>query len=133
MTATTTVEKAEETLGKFRGDLAETGRNVFHAGLGAAAEAEEKSRSLFDGFVQRGRILQEERKKQYGEKIEVTRRRVRRVTEWARGTADQTLDRAGQMATETLQRFGVPTYEDIRILNLRVAELNEKVEALISK
>ncbi len=126
-------QKAEERLEQLREDLVETSRNVLHAGLGAAAEAEESSRSLYTRLVDRGRTFQNERKQRFEESLSGPRQRVRAVSQWASATADENLGRVGKVATETLQRFGLPTYEDIRVLNSRVAELNEKVETLVSK
>ncbi|MCH9650032.1 MAG: phasin family protein [Deltaproteobacteria bacterium] len=126
-------QKAEERLEQLRDDLVETSRNVLHAGLGAAAEADESSRGLYARLVDRGRTFQNDRKERLDERLSGTRRRVRAVSQWVSATADQGLGRAGKVTTETLQRFGIPTYEDIRVLNSRVAELNKKVEALVSK
>ena len=100
------------------------------AGVGAFAEADEQGRSLFDDLVAKGRKVQDRRKKDLDHLLSGPRKRVQRVGEWASGTVRETVDGVSRRSTEFLQRLGVPTYEDIRTLNQRVAELNKKVESL---
>lgn len=126
----------KETEGKFQElgeDVKTAGRAVWMAGLGAFAEADQQGRSLFEDLVSKGRKVQEERKESLNELFAEPRRRAKKVGEWATGTARESMDSVTQRSTELLQRLGVPTYEDIRTLNEKVAELNQKVEALHSR
>ncbi len=127
------VDEMEQTVEKLGGELKEAGRSVWLAGLGAFAEAEEQGKSLFETLVARGRTVQKEQQAMFEETFGDAGRRARRVGEWMTGTFEDMVDAAAKRATETLQRFGVPTYEDIRTLNERVAELNEKVESLSAR
>jgi len=105
-------------------------RKVWLAGLGAFSEMESQGKAAFDELVEKGRGVQDRQKKALEETFGNTGRRARKVADWFTGTAEQAVDRVSGLTTETLQRFGIPTYEDIRTLNERVAELNRKVESL---
>lgn len=123
-------EELKNDVTRIGNEVKDAGRSVWLAGLGAFSEAESQGRAFFDNLVEKGRKTQDARKKDLEEALSGTNRRIRRVGEWFTGTAEQAVDRVSGITNETLQRFGVPTYEDIRTLNERVAELNRKVEAL---
>jgi len=133
-------EKVQERVDVLKHDVEElgreakdAGRKVWLAGLGAFAEVEEQGRTLFGELVDKGRAFQSRQQGLLDETLGDSRRRAKAVTEWFTGTVDLVVDRASGLTTETLQRFGIPTYDDIRTLNERVAELNKKVESLGSR
>ncbi|MEM9293908.1 MAG: phasin family protein [Acidobacteriota bacterium] len=119
-----------ERLERLGGDLSSLGRKVWLAGLGAVAEAEEQGRGAFERLVDRGETFRAERKQSLQETLSSTRENSRKVREWATGTVEQGVKSATQATNETLQRFGVPTYDDIQTLNERIEQLNRKVDAL---
>ena len=123
-------EELKNDVTRIGNEVKDAGRSVWLAGLGAFSEAESQGRAFFDSLVEKGRKTQDARKKDLEDALSGTNKRIRRVGEWFTGTAEQAVDRVSGLTNETLQRFGVPTYEDIRTLNERVAELNRKVEAL---
>lgn len=98
-----------------------TGRNLWLAGLGVVAEVEENGRELFGQLVERGRPVDEERKK-----------RVEKLT----GAANQTVrgftklveDTVAYESREMLKRFNVMTRDDVKILSARLETLSRKID-----
>lgn len=103
-------------------DLRDAGRNVLLAGLGAVGTLDERGRELVSELVERGRRLAEDRPafdqrlREEGEKL------------WKLGRDAE--HRLEQRMSTTLQRFGVPSREDVKILSDRIEELTRKVESL---
>ncbi len=127
------LKNTEDKIERLSDEAKTAGHSVLMAGLGVFAEADEQGRSLFRDLVLKGREVQSEQKDFLEDTFGDSRQRVRRVAEWASGTLRESVDGIHQRSTEFLQRLGVPTYEDVRTLNQRVSELNEKVEALASR
>ena len=96
-----------------------TGRNVYLAGLGAYATAEEETKGFFDRLVEKGEEYE-------GEKGSFTQRAADRV----RKTGQQVEDRVETTVSETLNRVGVPSRKEIRTLINRVEKLTKKVEEI---
>lgn len=98
-----------------------TGRNLWLAGLGVVAEVEEGSRELFGQLVERGRPVDEQRKK-----------RVEKIT----GAANQTVrgftklveDTVAYEGREMLKRFHVMTRDDVKVLSARLETLSRKID-----
>ncbi len=104
-------------------ELKESAHRIWLAGLGALAAAGEEGTKVFDRLVDRGREYEtrgrDEARKQY---------------DGARSTADELWGtwsgKLDEAVTNTLQRMGVPSRDEIRNLTQRVEELNAKVEML---
>ena len=101
--------------------LLATGRNLWLAGLGVVAEVEQGRREIFGQLVEKGRPVEEERKK-----------RVEKIT----GAASQTVrgftklveDTVAYESREMLKRFNVMTREDVKILSARLETLSRKID-----
>jgi|GEM_PF-5291664 poly(hydroxyalkanoate) granule-associated protein len=119
-----------EALGK---DAAETGRNVWLAGLGVVAEAETQGKDLFENLVKKGETFEARYKKGLDETVDNAGERLKKAREWFETKTDRSLGGASDVFTRALHRFGVPTHEDIRTLSQRVETLTEKVEAIGAK
>lgn len=100
-------------------DLKESAQRIWLAGLGALAVAEEEGGRVFESLVDRGREWEGRSK----ERMDEARERVRT-------TVDDVEDRIDERVTAALQRFGVPSREEIRELTRRVEELNAKIERM---
>ncbi|HEX2163585.1 MAG TPA: phasin family protein [Thermoanaerobaculia bacterium] len=98
---------------------------VWLAGLGALALAEEEGRGLFAQLVDRGKRLEERGRDQVGRaRDEVGRARervVRRVDELG-GVLDRRV-------AEAMHRVGIPTREEIAALTRRIEELSARMIA----
>lgn len=98
------------------------GRNVFLAGLGLAAVATDKSKSVFDQLVEKGSGT--------SEKIPTPNLKdnslMNRLSDAGQKTADQVQSRIGGVMT----RVGIPSRDEIQALTKSVEQLTEKVQAL---
>jgi poly(hydroxyalkanoate) granule-associated protein len=107
-------------------DVTTSAHQVFLAGLGAAALAEEETGRLFERLVARGKKVEAEGKKRVTEgKKQVTemRKKAEKVVDKVQGEIDTRLGKV-------VQRLGIPNQDQIRLLTERVAELTRKVEGL---
>jgi poly(hydroxyalkanoate) granule-associated protein len=111
---------------KARRDLVSAGRNLWLAGLGAVAKAEEEGRELFDHLVELGRPLEE---------------RQRQVLDTVGDGTNETVRELGKLVQDTmeyetkgvLKRFGMMTKDDVKILAARLETLSHKIDELNQK
>lgn len=103
--------------------IKESAQQIWLAGLGAFAKAQQEGTKVFDALVKEGEAIHSKTRKAAGEK----------VTEFA-GKATGTWDRLEQVFEQRVARalhsLGVPTKQDIQTLTKRVAELTEVVQKL---
>ena len=103
--------------------IKDSAQQIWLAGLGAFAKAQEEGGKVFDALVKEGEAMQSRTRKIAEDK----------VTEFA-GKATGTWDRLEQVFEDRVARalhsLGVPTKQDIQTLSRRVAELTEAVEKL---
>ncbi len=104
----------------------ESAQQIWLAGLGAFAKAQEGGAKVFEALVKEGETIQNRTRKAAEEK----------VSELA-GKATGTWDRLEQVfedrVARALNRLGVPTKKDIEALTRRVEELTEVVHKLTSE
>jgi poly(hydroxyalkanoate) granule-associated protein len=106
--------------------LVATGKSLFLAGLGAAAEVRDGGAGMFDRLVERGRPF-EAKQKQKAEAV---------VARAGKAVRD-----AGQLAKDTvefesrglLKRLNVMTHEDVKILSSRISTLTKKVDEVVAR
>ena len=124
---TTQVKKQLDEVTK---DVAESAHQVFLAGLGVAALSQEESGRLFERLVARGRKVEAEGKK----KVEAGRKQLDKQVGGVSKRASKAFDRVqGELDSrlaKVINRLGMPSQDQIRILTERVAELTRKVEGL---
>lgn len=128
-----TQKKSKEEVVQKEGSILDSARQIWLAGLGAFAKAEEGGSKLFESLVKDGEEVEARTRKAASEKVEEVRGKVDEV----RGRATDTWDGLEQVfedrVARVLNRLGVPTHEDIQELSKRVEELNENVKALNKK
>ncbi len=106
---------------RTREELANAGRSLWLAGLGAIAEADEVGKKLFDRLVERGRPLDE---------------RQRKAAEAFTDRANGAMREAGKLVQDTveyegrqvLRKMGVLTREDLRTLSARLDILARQID-----
>jgi len=112
------------------GGLAEAGRNVWLAGLGALSMAEEAGSQVFGTLVEEGKTWERTRR----ETAEQTTKRLQEVADQgqqvAADAATSVEDRIRSEVDGVLQRVGVPRNEDLDALRTQVSDLSEKIDRL---
>lgn len=119
----------------------DSAHQIWLAGLGAFAKAQEEGTKVFEALVKEGTSLQLKTRAMAEEKIgEVTGKVTGKVTKVAGDVskqATQSWDRLEQVfedrVARALGRLGVPTSKDIKALIERVEELNASVQAMGGK
>jgi poly(hydroxyalkanoate) granule-associated protein len=131
--ATTTRKESEFTLMQIPQDLIERGRgivgrghDVWLAGLGAFAAAEEEGVALFDRLVDRGRTVEDSGREKIGEVRDQVEARSQKVT-------TQLEEQVYEPMLGALRSFGVPTRREVRELSGKVDALTRQVEALLAR
>ena len=114
---------------KARRELASAGRNLWLAGLGAVAKAEEEGRDLFDRLVERGRPLEERQRHVLG----VLERMGDRTSETVRELGKLVQDTMEYETKGVLKRFGLLTKDDVKILAARLDTLSKKIDELSAR
>lgn len=102
--------------------IRDSANQIWLAGLGAFAKAQEEGNKVFESLVKDGEAVQARNKKLADE-------RIAEFTSQAAGAWDKTWDRVGQVfeqrVAKALHTLNVPTKDDIDLLNQRIAELTE--------
>jgi poly(hydroxyalkanoate) granule-associated protein len=117
----------------------DSANKVWLAGLGAFAMAEEEGGKLFKGLVAKGKEFEEvgrekleEAREKVGSFAETAKERVEAATDDVRDRASALFgkveDRWDDRMASALQRFGVPSREEIARLTKRIEELTRLVE-----
>ena len=114
-------------------ELKESAHQIWLAGLGALAVAEEEGSKLFKNLVKKGEGFEKRGKKQY-EKVSKT---VEGQFDAVRDQAEDAWGKLGSSFDErvagTLQRLGVPSRLEIQKLTKRVEQLTKKVDQAKAK
>ncbi len=118
--------------------LADTVRDSAHqiwlAGLGAFAKAQEEGVKVFDALVKEGKGLEAKTRKLTEQRVGEVTEQVNKAAQTATTKANAAWDKLEQVfedrVARSLNRLGVPTNKDIRSLSKRVEELSGAVNAL---
>ena len=118
--------QTDEGFDKARRELRDAGRALWLAGLGVVAEVEEGSERLdhwFDRLVERGRPVDERQRKaleEVGERTGVTVREMKKLFE----------DTVQYESKSLLERLGLMTRDDVKVLAARIDTLAARVDEL---
>lgn len=112
-------------------------QQIWQAGLGAFAKAQEEGGKVFAKLVKEGTELQKRTQQLANGKVsEVTgtvSKMADSVSKQAAGSWDKLEQVFEDRVSRSLKSLGVPTQEDIQTLTKRVEELNKAVAALSGK
>lgn len=133
--------KAKRAAAQPTGALAgiiDTGQQIWLAGLGAIARAQEEGPKLFESLVIEGSEFQERQRENIQERSadiwKDLRSKLDSRTAGVRGKATETIDNLEDLlqarVLKALQQLGVPTSHEIDALARKVKELNNSVQAL---
>jgi poly(hydroxyalkanoate) granule-associated protein len=111
-------------------ELAERGRDVWLAGLGALATVEEEGTKLFNRLVDRGQEFEEERRHEFEEATEKVREQSDEALTQLEEAGEETQSMLSESVSSALERFGVPTRKEVDDLADKVDHLSQQVEEL---
>jgi poly(hydroxyalkanoate) granule-associated protein len=117
--------------------IKESAQQIWLAGLGAFAKAQEEGNKVFEALAREGAAIQSRSRAFTGDRLgEVGEKMTRAAGDVAR-QATTGWDKLEQVFEErvgrALKRLGVPTNQDVRSLIARVEQLNDAVQALGGK
>lgn len=103
--------------------IRDSAEQIWLAGLGAFAKAQEEGTKVFDALIREGEAIQKKTRK-------VTEDKVTEMAAKATGTWDKLEQVFEGRVARALNSLGVPTKADVAALSKRVAELKAEVEKL---
>lgn len=109
--------------GEMATNIRESAQQIWLAGLGAFAKAQEGGTKVFETLVKRGEEVQSRTKEAAADK-------VTEMTHRATGTWDRLEKVFEDRVARALHSLGVPTKQDVQALTRRVKELTEEVQKL---
>ena len=137
--AKSTVDKVQQDVTDTVGEVRDSVQNVFLAGLGALALAEEEGSKLFKNLVQKGEKVElpslgMERVKAVRADLEgradkatgAVKGRVKSVED----SAEKAEDRLQETVATVMKRLGVPTRDEVSELSASVERLTKHIERL---
>ena len=108
-------------------DLRKYTHQIWLAGLGAFAKAEEEGSKLFENLVDAGRDVESRAR-------DKTESRVEEVKTKVKGRTGETLEKMekafDERLTGALSRLGIPNKREVEALNSRIEELTRTIEKL---
>jgi len=111
-------------------ELTDRGREVWLAGLGALATVEEESSKLFSHLVDRGEDFEEERREELEAASETAREQRDEALAQIEEASEETQSLLMDTVNTALERFGVPTRNEVDRLSDKVETLTEQVDDL---
>ena len=103
--------------------IRDSAEQIWLAGLGAFAKAQEEGTRVYDALIREGEAIQKKTRK-------VTEDKVTEMAAKATGTWDKLEQVFESRVARALNSLGVPTKDDVAALSKRVAELKAEVEKL---
>lgn len=103
--------------------IRDSAEQIWLAGLGAFAKAQEEGTRVYDALIREGEAIQKKTRK-------VTEDKVTEMAAKATGTWDKLEQVFENRVARSLNSLGVPTKDDVAQLAKRVAELTAEVEKL---
>jgi len=119
-------------------NVIDIGQQIWLAGLGAVARAQQEGPKVFEALVSEGSEFQQHQREMVQDRASdlwnELRSQLDNRTAGARGRATETMDNLeGILQTrvmKALQQLGVPTSQEIDALSRKVKELNRSVQEL---
>ncbi len=104
---------------------------IWLAGLGAFARAQQEGMKMFDSLVRQGEHLEHRTRRAAADTADAARAKAKEVQEMAGGTWDKLEQVFEDRVARALSKLGVYTQNDVQRLADRVDELSAKVDALL--
>lgn len=111
-------------------DIRKYTHQIWLAGLGAFARAEEEGSGFFDALVEAGREVEKQTKDKTESRVEEIKERVRHHT----GETMEKMERAfDDRLNKALSRLGLPNKREVEELEKRVQELTQALDSAEQK
>jgi poly(hydroxyalkanoate) granule-associated protein len=114
--------------------IMEQAEQIWLAGLGAFAKAQDQGGKIFETLIKEGQALEKATRKLTGDRVDAARGAVETTVSQVRDRASDTWDRLEQVfenrVSRALNSLGVPGPADLSELTKRVEELSRAVRAL---
>ena len=115
----------------FSSTVKESAQQIWLAGLGAFAKAQEEGTRVFDTLVKEGVTMQRKTQAAAGEKISEATSKMSsmatNISSKATGQWDKLETIFEDRVAKALKKLGVPTAADIELLSARIEELNRNL------
>jgi poly(hydroxyalkanoate) granule-associated protein len=126
MTTARAIEDQQQRLQEVGREMARRGRRLYLAGVGAVGSVGELGWKLADDLIERGRKLEKSERPAIAERLRESGERVRSLGRDAERRMEERVSKA-------LQRFGVPSRDDVQALIDRIEQLTKKVESVSAR
>ena len=125
---------SQESAEQFSGTVKESAHQIWLAGLGAFAKAQEEGGKVFETLVKEGTAIQRKTQETAQEKIAQASGKMASLASdmgsRASGQWDKLENIFEERVAKALGKLGVPSTHDIEALTARIDELSRKVDAL---
>jgi poly(hydroxyalkanoate) granule-associated protein len=122
--------------GEFAAAVKDSAQQIWLAGLGAFAKAQEEGQKVFKALVKEGSSIHKRTMRVTEDKVQGVTEAVGKVagnfSKQANGTWDKLENVFEQRVERALGRLGVPTHKEVAELNERIEKLTEAVHKLSS-
>lgn len=129
--------KAKASAGNKSGSIMDSAQQIWLAGLGAFAKAQDEGTRLFDALVKEGMSLEQKTRKIATGKAEELRGAVETTVGQVRERATDTWDKLEKVFEDRVQRalgrLGVPGRDELQDLIDRVDQLNASIRNMDGK
>ena len=120
---------------QFTHNVRDFARQIWLAGLGAFARAQDEGGRFFETLVQEGQAVDAQMKKTAGEKIEpgeveIVKGKVAEIRERATGAWNKLEEVFQARVARALRRLGVPSRDDIQQLFQQIDLLSQNIQEL---
>jgi poly(hydroxyalkanoate) granule-associated protein len=119
---------------QLKGAIKDSAQEIWLAGLGAFAKAQEEGQKVFKALVREGNSIQKRTMKVTEDKVNDVTAKVTKVAAGLQKQANGTWDKLETVfearVERALTRLGVPTNKEITALTKRVEELTKSVATL---
>ena len=115
-------------------DINQTAREIWLAGLGAAAKVQAEGAKIFENLVKEGEVVEKKTRDFADAKVSAVRGKVEKQLDDVKKTANSRWDKLEDVfekrVAKVLNNMGVPTRDDIEQLSEQIAELSKAVKEL---
>ena len=131
------MSKYQERINEITKQVNESAREIWLAGLGAYARAQDESGKVFADLVKAGEKLEAAKRKELDSQVKDIRKNIDGRFDNVRKMAAKNVEKLESVfenqVTRVLSRLGVPTADGIQDLTKRVEQLSKEIKTLNKK